>query len=103
MAGVFPLPETKPELSAPEKTIKGVQPDDYIKLTEPTNSLQQVEEQPKSQKPQLVLEVEPVTAADSKEMADTLVEKIIDIPSTPGTQPVSTKNIIVKVRMCPLY
>lgn len=97
--GVVPGTETKPELSAaPEMIIMKVQPDDHIKPTEPTK----VEVQPKSQEPQLVLGVEPVIAADSKEIADKLVEKITDITSTPEIQPVSTKSIIIKVRIGPL-
>lgn len=96
MAGVIPGTETQPELSAPNRIIKEVQPDEN-KLTEPTKSLQKIEVQPKSQEPQLVLEVEPVIAADSKELADKLPEKTVDITSTLETQPVSTENIIIKV------
>lgn len=102
IARVVPGIETKPELSAPERVIKEVQPGDHNELTEPTKSLQQVEVQPKSQEPQQVLEEESVRAVDSKEMADKLIEKTIDITSTSETQPVSTKNIIMKVRMSPL-
>lgn len=100
MAGVVQSTDKQPELSTPERIIKEVQPDDHIKLTEPTKSLQQVEVQPKSQEPQL--DAKPVTVADSKDMASKMVEEIIDITSSPETQPVSTKNIIIKVRMGPL-
>lgn len=102
-AEVVPGNETKTELSFPEKTIQEVLTDDHIELTEPTQSLPQPEVQPKTQEPQLVLEVEPVIGADSKKLADKLVEKIIDITLTPETQNVSTKNIIVIVSMGPLY
>lgn len=101
MAGVVPETETKPELSAPEIIVKEEQPYDHIKLTDTAKSLQQVVVQPKSQERQLVLEVEPIIAADRKEEPDKLVEKIFDVTSTPDTQPVSTKNIIIKVRMLP--
>lgn len=102
MAAVFPRTETKPELSAPERIIKEIQPDDQIKGTETTKSLQQVEVRPMSQEQQLELVVEPIIVADNKEVADKLVEKIIDATSTPETQPVSTENIIIKVRTAPL-
>lgn len=91
--------ETKPGLSATKRTVKEVEPDDHIKLTEPTKSSQQVEVQPKTQETPLPLKIESVIEEDSKEVADNLVEKITDVTSTPETQPVSTKSIIIKVRM----
>lgn len=99
MDGGVPGTETKPEFSASAE----MQPDDQIKLTEPIKSLQHVELEPKSQEPQLVLETEPLTEADSKEVADKLVEKCIDVTSTPEPQPISTKNITIKVRKAPLH
>ncbi|XP_035520783.1 protein piccolo-like [Morone saxatilis] len=95
MAKVVPETETQPECPVYEEIIKEVQSDDHIKLTEPTQSLQQVKVQPKSQEPPLVMEVEPVVAADSKEVADEQVKKIMDVTSTTVTQLVSTENIII--------
>lgn len=100
--GDVPGTETKPELPAPEAVIKEAQPDDHIELTEATKSLQQEKVQPKTQETQLVLEIEPVTEADSKEVADKQVKKIIDVTAPPETQTESTENII-KVRMNHLY
>lgn len=100
MTGVVQSTDTQPELPAPERIIKEVELDDHIKLTEPIQFLQEVEVQPKSHKPQL--EAKPDIAADRKDVATKLVEEIIDtveVVSSPETQPVSTKNIIIKVRM----
>lgn len=88
---------TQPELSAPESTIMEVQPDDHIKLTESTKSVQQDEAQPKSQKPRQ--EKEPVIATDKKHTAKEMVKEIIDVTSSSETQPVSGQNIIITVRM----
>lgn len=82
---VVPESETKPE----------------IKLTEPTKSLPKVDVQPKSREPQPVSE--PVIEADIKEVANKVVEKIIDVTSPSETKPVSTKDITVKVRMGHLH
>lgn len=98
---VSPVTETQTELAAPEVINKKEQLDDHVKLTEPIKSLQQVEVQPKSQEPQLALELEPVIKT-SEVVADKLVEKVIDITATSETQPVSTENVIIKVRMCSL-
>ncbi|XP_067357357.1 protein piccolo isoform X9 [Channa argus] len=73
--------------------VPGAETKSEIKPTEPTQSLQQVVVQPKSQEPQPV--VEQVTEADIKEVADKLVEKSIDITSSSEAQ-VSTNNNIIK-------
>lgn len=65
-----------------------------IKSAEPTKSLPQAEVQPKSQEPQ----PRPVIEADIKKVADKLVEKITDVTSPLEKQPVSTKDIDIKVR-----
>ncbi|KAF3854740.1 hypothetical protein F7725_022795 [Dissostichus mawsoni] len=93
MAEVVPEMEKVAELSAHGKIIKEVQADDHIELTDLPTSLQQVEVQPKSQERQLVLEEKPT---DSKEIADKLVDNIIDIPSTPETQQISTETVVIK-------
>uniref|UniRef100_A0A3Q3QC80 Zinc finger piccolo-type domain-containing protein n=1 Tax=Monopterus albus TaxID=43700 RepID=A0A3Q3QC80_MONAL len=94
--------ETKIDFSSPERIIKEVHLDDHVKLTEPSQSLQQVEVQPKSQEPLPILEAETVMEADTIEVADKLAEKISGITSTPETQPVST-HIMINVRMGHLY
>ncbi|KAK1888296.1 Protein piccolo [Dissostichus eleginoides] len=93
MAKVVPETEKIAELSAHGKIIKEVQADDHIQLTDLPTSLQQVEVQPKSQERQLVLEEQPT---DSKEIADKLVDNIIDITSTPETQQISTETVVIK-------
>ena len=92
-----PVTEVKSTpVSAPETIIKEEKPDDEVKQTEPTKSVQQIEVEPDTaQETQLVSEAEPVTEADIKKMADTLAEKIV-VTSTPET-PVSTKTILIKV------
>lgn len=102
LAVVVPGTETKPTAtSAPERVIREEQSHENIKLIEPTKSLYQIEVEPKTQETQLVLEAEPVIEAYSKKVDNKLVEIIID--DTPETQPVSTKSIIIKVRIGPLY
>ena len=91
MSGIIPATETQPELSAPERIVKEVHPDDHIKLA--------VEVKSKSQE-QLPVEAEPAIAADRKEVADKLAEEKIATTSIQETQPVST-NIIIKVRVGP--
>jgi len=93
--------ETKSELSDLESVIEEEQPDDHIKLIEPTKSLAQVESQPMSQEQQLTVEAEPDLVADRKELAERTIEKITDIATSSEEQPVSTETIILKVRMDP--
>lgn len=89
--------ETKPEPSFPGGIITEIQPDEHIKLTEPKESLQQVELQPKSEEQQLVVK-ETVMEADVKEVIDKTVENITDVTSTPESTPVSTETQIIEVR-----
>ncbi|KAG7217454.1 hypothetical protein INR49_021622 [Caranx melampygus] len=96
LAGDVPRTETKPEVCAPEAIINEAQPDDHIEMTEATKSLQQEQVQPKTQETQLVLEIEPMIEAGSKEVADKPVKKTIDVTAPPETQTVSTENIIIK-------
>lgn len=95
MTGVVQSTDKQRELSSSERIIK--QTADHIKLTEPTTSLQQVEVQTKSQEPQL--ETKPHLAADSKNVAGNLVEDNIDVTSSVETQLLTTKTIIIKVRI----
>lgn len=103
MFGVVPGTEAKSELSASGKITKEMQPHDQIKLTEPTEPLRQVDLELKSQEPQMTLEIESLTTADSKEVAEKLVEEITDVTSIPESQPMPAKNIIIKVRMALLH
>ncbi|KAK2842186.1 hypothetical protein Q5P01_012386 [Channa striata] len=72
--------------------VPGAETKSEIKLTEPIQPLQQVVVQPKSQEQQPV--GEQVIETDIKEVADKLVEKIIDASSS-ETQQVPRNNIII--------
>lgn len=97
---VVPSPLVDPELPASEEISKEVKPDDHIKLTWQTTSLQQFEALPKSQEPQR--ETKPVKPAESKDVTSTMVEELTDITSVLETQ-VSTKDTQIKVRLNVIY
>lgn len=97
---VVPSPLVDPELPASEEISKEVKPDDHIKPTGQTTSLQQVEALPKSQEPQR--ETKPVKPAESKDVTSTVVEELTDTTSVLETQ-VSTKDTEIKVRLNVIY
>ncbi len=74
-------------------------PDDHARLAEPTKSLQQVEAQPESLEPQWAVKVEPVIEEGGVVADKPKTGKILDTASPSEAQPVSTENIIKKVRM----
>lgn len=88
--GVGQSKEKRPEMSTDERGIQKPQPDDDLRLTEPTKSLQQCEMQPESQEPHLDADKAPV----SKDLPSNQVEEVTDITSSVETQLASTKNII---------
>lgn len=91
-----PSPLVDPELPASEEISKEVKPDDHIKPTGQTTSLQQVEALLKSQEPQQ--ETKPLKSAESKDVTSTMVEELTDTTSVLETQ-VSTKDTQIKVRL----
>lgn len=95
-----PSPLVDPELPASEEISKEIKPDDHIKPTGQTTSLQQVEALQKSQEPQR--ETKPVKPAESKDLTSTMVEELTDTTSVLETQ-VSTKDTQIKVRLNVIY
>lgn len=81
-------------IATDDTVITEIETKPQVKSRDLTKSLPEAEVQPMSE-PQLG----PVREADIKEVADKVVEKIIGVTSSSEKQPVSTKDINIKVRM----